>query len=272
MMPAPIDISYAARRRSFGNGLNSFENRQSVGVSSWLKDDLMAMVSPPAATPSLSSSYLPRLEASFCKDFTCCGKHHNNLHDLLSHFESHPPSPPPLQNYAYRNPINEAVSTSDVFGEVEMADAHMEEVNPMDFDAIETIEDPGRRLFVVSSPRDDRPYRCKVIGCDKAYKNQNGLKYHKKNGHVNQTLTPNPDGTLSVVNSAAASPAPSAPSSPVLQNLPSPTDSEPRNVGGFVTANPITGERPEKPYACNACGKRYKNLNGLKYHRLHATH
>lgn len=28
----------------------------------------------------------------------------------------------------------------------------------------------------------------------------------------------------------------------------------------------------EKPYKCEACGKRYKNLNGLKYHRAHSTH
>jgi len=26
----------------------------------------------------------------------------------------------------------------------------------------------------------------------------------------------------------------------------------------------------EKPYRCDVCGKRYKNLNGLKYHRNHS--
>ena len=26
----------------------------------------------------------------------------------------------------------------------------------------------------------------------------------------------------------------------------------------------------EKPYRCETCGKRYKNLNGLKYHRNHS--
>lgn len=26
----------------------------------------------------------------------------------------------------------------------------------------------------------------------------------------------------------------------------------------------------EKPYRCQVCGKRYKNLNGLKYHKQHA--
>lgn len=26
-----------------------------------------------------------------------------------------------------------------------------------------------------------------------------------------------------------------------------------------------------KPYRCDACGKRYKNLNGLKYHKNHSS-
>ena len=26
----------------------------------------------------------------------------------------------------------------------------------------------------------------------------------------------------------------------------------------------------EKPYKCDHCGKRYKNLNGLKYHKAHS--
>ncbi|KAJ2818150.1 Transcriptional regulator of ribosomal biogenesis proteins, partial [Coemansia sp. 'formosensis'] len=34
-------------------------------------------------------------------------------------------------------------------------------------------------------PRDDKPYRCPITGCDKAYKNPNGLKYHNLHGHCN---------------------------------------------------------------------------------------
>ncbi|KAF9326933.1 Transcriptional regulator of ribosomal biogenesis proteins [Podila minutissima] len=29
----------------------------------------------------------------------------------------------------------------------------------------------------------DKPYRCTVLGCDKSYKNPNGLKYHSLHGH-----------------------------------------------------------------------------------------
>jgi transcription factor SFP1 len=28
----------------------------------------------------------------------------------------------------------------------------------------------------------------------------------------------------------------------------------------------------EKPYRCESCGKRYKNTNGLKYHRKKFPH
>lgn len=34
-----------------------------------------------------SGSYLPKLEANFMRDFTCCGKILPNLHDLLQHYE-----------------------------------------------------------------------------------------------------------------------------------------------------------------------------------------
>ncbi|OMJ10490.1 Zinc finger protein sfp1 [Smittium culicis] len=37
--------------------------------------------------------------------------------------------------------------------------------------------------------RDDKPHRCLVIGCDKAYKNPNGLKYHALHGHCNIDIT-----------------------------------------------------------------------------------
>jgi len=30
------------------------------------------------------------------------------------------------------------------------------------------------------------------------------------------------------------------------------------------------GMEKEKPYRCEVCGKRYKNLNGLKYHKSHS--
>lgn len=97
-----------------------------------------------------------------------------------------------------------------------------------------------------------KPFRCPVIGCEKAYKNQNGLKYvllpydkfllliwiryHKTHGHQTQQLHENGDGTFSIVNPETSTPYPGT-----------------------------LGMEKEKPYKCEVCGKRYKNLNGLKY-------
>lgn len=104
------------------------------------------------------------------------------------------------------------------------------------------IHDPARRLYVMDH-EEHKPFKCPVIGCDKTYKNQNGLKYHKLHGHQNQKLHENPDGTFSIID---------------------PESNEPYPDG--------MGYEKDKPYRCEVCGKRYKNLNGLKYHRGHSTH
>jgi transcription factor SFP1 len=108
--------------------------------------------------------------------------------------------------------------------------------------------------------QENKPFKCPVIGCEKAYKNQNGLKYHKQvsnhmripgdatptnmisqHGHNNQKLQENADGSFSIVDPITSVPYP-----------------------GTI------GMEKEKPYQCPVCGKRYKNLNGLKYHKQHS--
>ncbi|OAL68208.1 hypothetical protein A7C99_0608 [Trichophyton rubrum] len=97
-------------------------------------------------------------------------------------------------------------------------------------------------VTLAMKPDDEpKPFRCPVIGCEKAYKNQNGLKYHKSHGHNNQQLHDNADGTFSIVDPETCAPYPGT-----------------------------LGMEKEKPYRCEVCGKRYKNLNGLKYHRAHS--
>jgi len=62
-----------------------------------------------------------------------------------------------------------------------------------------------------------------------------------QHGHQNQKLQANDDGTFSIVDPVTSIPYP-----------------------GTI------GMEKEKPYRCEVCGKRYKNLNGLKYHRAHS--
>lgn len=64
-------------------------------------------------------------------------------------------------------------------------------------------------------------------------------RYHKQHGHLTQQLHENADGTFSIVNPETSAPYPGT-----------------------------LGMEKEKPFSCETCGKRYKNLNGLKYVRL----
>ncbi|KND91404.1 Transcription factor SFP1 [Tolypocladium ophioglossoides CBS 100239] len=98
-----------------------------------------------------------------------------------------------------------------------------------------------QRLHTMMMPEEHKPFKCPVIGCEKAYKNQNGLKYHKAHGHQTQQLHENGDGTFSIVNPETSAPYPGT-----------------------------LGMEKEKPFNCDTCGKRYKNLNGLKYHKSHS--
>lgn len=61
-------------------------------------------------------------------------------------------------------------------------------------------------------------------------------RYHKTHGHSNQQLHENEDGTFSIVDPDTCVPYPGT-----------------------------MGMEKEKPYSCEVCKKRYKNLNGLKY-------
>lgn len=334
----------------------------SVTIGLWLKDEVMmlnqnqhqnqshnqaaqqALINPRrglfrhpsnahhmATSPPLQASYLPTLEADYCKDYSCCGQHLPTLHDLLRHYEeAHISLSPPADqnlmgsarpNRAHLNNIHnvmETVSTNDVFlnshqhPQVQptingapfqfnlqhqtinqsfgvpqqqnpraglnpnaMAPQHTpvaavppaslqqhqlpQQVHPQqvhhqapvsqgraggqdDDDNTMYIDDPARHLYVMENT-EHKPFKCPVIGCEKTYKNQNGLKYHRLHGHQNQKLKENPDGTISIIDPES--------NTPYLDGA---------------------GMEKDKPYRCEVCGKRYKNLNGLKYHRGHTTH
>lgn len=278
--------------------------------------------------PPNATSYLPNLEADYCKDYSCCGQLLPTLHDLLRHYEeAHISTSPPHENSVHlheahrtRNNMSnihnvmETVSTNDVFlnnhanqlqpldgalhvpatyfhiqqqtisqgsmthtilpsltlegavGDNELPNINHDRstgvlsqmgqnrqlghaartranttANSTDLDRM-YIDDPARHLYVMEN-EDYKPFKCPVIGCEKTYKNQNGLKYHRLHGHQNQTLKENDDGSYSIID---------------------PESNTPYLLGA--------GMDKDKPYRCEKCCKRYKNLNGLKYHRGHTTH
>jgi transcription factor SFP1 len=254
----PIDISYQ-RNAQFQSQPQQRFRRESMAhsqgmggiswggmsVGSWLRDEVIFNNMPPppvSMSPMNSSSYLASLEADFCRDYSCCGQLLPTLHDLLRHYEeAHiSPSPPVEPPVMRRMQSLEAVSTNEVF----LSPISSNTATPMmmDEDDDMCIDDPARHLYVMERG-EHKPFKCPVIGCEKTYKNQNGLKYHRMHGHQNQTLHLNDDGTYSIIDP--------------LSNTPYPEG---------------MGMEKDKPYRCEVCGKRYKNLNGLKYHRGHSTH
>ncbi|KAJ3054840.1 Transcriptional regulator of ribosomal biogenesis proteins, partial [Rhizophlyctis rosea] len=96
-----------------------------------------------------------------------------------------------------------------------------------------------------TTPAMHKPYRCHLPNCTKAYRNSSGLKYHLQHGHVPKK----------------------EPSDRILI---------PEQVAAMNASDIIAGRDSPvvfKPYRCQAdpaCLKRYKNLNGLKYHLIHA--
>ncbi|SNX86041.1 related to Zinc finger protein SFP1 [Melanopsichium pennsylvanicum] len=132
----------------------------------------------------------------------------------------------------------------------------------------------------------DKPYKCPAPGCDKAYKQMNGLKYHRLHGHCNQNNLPittqaaaQPPTVHITTNSAMTSPQPESgikseegEATPVLGSPSSPSASSNSSPDPLSPAAQASIPLGDRLYICQvgACGKRYKNLNGLRYHYLHS--
>ena len=107
----PISMSNSRQQRRESNAAGSMMGGMSwggVSMNSWIRDEyvedaglvetvltfgsMMQGTSPFSGgfrSPSYhSSSYLPKLEANFMRDFYCCGLNIPSLHDLLAHYEN----------------------------------------------------------------------------------------------------------------------------------------------------------------------------------------
>ena len=137
----PISMNGSARQqqRRESNAAGSMMGGMSWGgisMNSWVRDEyvpwlsfffdsnsdyrsiVMQGTSPFSAgfrSPSYhSSSYLPKLEANFMKDFFCCGAVYPSMHDLLNHFEEkHREGLPPVPaTQTLPKPVSTAPATS----------------------------------------------------------------------------------------------------------------------------------------------------------------
>lgn len=96
-------------------------------------------------------------------------------------------------------------------------------------------------------------YNCPRPMCSKSYKNPNGLKYHLEHGNCEREFESLEQYEREKNENAANN---------MLLGVPN------SNTGEILTAAGHAIRITHRPYICQApgCGRRYKNLNGLKYH------
>lgn len=123
-----------------------------------------------------------------------------------------------------------------------------------------TVARPATSLLL------SKPFKCPKPNCNKSYKQANGLKYHITHGSCSFA----PAKEVTEVNAVlaqrgrAALPADMSASELDLASL-GVSEVEARDIEREA-------ERRLKPFACGIadCSRRYKNMNGLRYHYQHS--
>jgi transcription factor SFP1 len=115
-----------------------------------------------------------------------------------------------------------------------------------------TLSRPATSLLL------SKPFKCPKPNCNKSYKQANGLKYHMTHGSCNFA----PPKDLEQIQSLLAAKRSQKEAEGTSEPL---SESELREVEKEA-------ERRLRPYACGVgeCQRRYKNMNGLRYHYQHS--
>lgn len=116
-----------------------------------------------------------------------------------------------------------------------------------------TLSRPASSLLL------SKPFRCPKPNCNKSYKQANGLKYHMTHGSCNFA----PPKDLEQVQALLAS----------KRSAREAAGEEDQGITeGEMREVEREAERRLKPFACGVsdCQRRYKNMNGLRYHYQHS--
>ncbi|EJD00451.1 uncharacterized protein FOMMEDRAFT_22249 [Fomitiporia mediterranea MF3/22] len=120
-----------------------------------------------------------------------------------------------------------------------------------------TLSRPSSSLLL------SKPFKCPTPGCTKSYKQANGLKYHVTHGQC--SFTPPPE--LSSISELGLSIGVSLKLNSVgeIEGLENMSEAERREAEREA-------ERRVRPFCCQVkpCQRRYKNMNGLRYHYQHS--
>lgn len=94
--------------------------------------------------------------------------------------------PPPTMNV---NPTRPAINASRDEGSHDNASGVQERITDRTLDLLSALSNGTLIIDDDKDDKDDRPYKCQVKGCSKAYKNPGGLKYHIQHGHCDDNAS-----------------------------------------------------------------------------------
>ncbi|KAF8840113.1 hypothetical protein BDN67DRAFT_1003214 [Paxillus ammoniavirescens] len=151
---------------------------------------------------------------------------------------------------ASRQPMSSAASHSSSEPITPAKSTSSQQTSPR---ASTTLSRPASSLLL------SKPFRCPKANCNKSYKQANGLKYHMTHGSCNFA----PPKDLEQVQALLASKRSAREAAGDDDNTI--TEGELREVEREA-------ERRLRPFACGVgdCQRRYKNMNGLRYHYQHS--
>ncbi|KAJ7736756.1 hypothetical protein DFH07DRAFT_870653 [Mycena maculata] len=118
-----------------------------------------------------------------------------------------------------------------------------------------------------------KPFRCPKPNCSKSYKQANGLKYHMTHGSCNFGPAKDLEAVRALLERKRASAAAATPPDEEEESNNSATNASANSEAGTLSQAEMNEvEARVRPFACGVgdCARRYKNMNGLRYHYQHS--
>ncbi|KZT65696.1 hypothetical protein DAEQUDRAFT_746913 [Daedalea quercina L-15889] len=236
---SPLSVGFPPAPRSMGG----VQGRPEEAFNAYAGySDYSALM--PGTVTSTSRSAVPNTDGSAVADpymprSTCVPP--ALLHHSASNTPEGTPSSSRVASPAHRNA---AASGATASGQSASTSSSSASNTPR---ASTTLSRPATSLLL------SKPFKCPKPNCSKSYKQANGLKYHMQHGSCNFA----PPKDLEQIQA-------------LLESKRKESD-EPMSEADLREVE-REAERRLRPYACGVgdCQRRYKNMNGLRYHYQHS--
>ncbi|KAH8827251.1 hypothetical protein DL96DRAFT_1710388 [Flagelloscypha sp. PMI_526] len=186
-------------------------------------------------------------------------------------------SPPPLpvsnQNGAPATKKKQRTQTTDSGSATPPASAGGNNANGLAMGTLANLS--PQTLATLTGLTSSKPFKCPKPNCNKSYKQANGLKYHMTHGSCVFTPPREVEQVRAIIDEHQRARLQQQGS----QSQPPSPGHEPNMLDGGLHLTETELRELEKeadkrlrPFACGVgdCGRRYKNMNGLRYHYQHS--